>query len=539
MLERLDYKPMTPQEFAVKWRQGAQHLSERAAAQSHFIDLCHLLLLEDPITADPTGLDYGFEKHVRKVASKDKGFADVWRRGFFGWEYKREGRRLEDAYRQLLLYREDLDNPPLLVVCDLVRFEVHTNFTGSTKKVYSFTLEDLESGRTLESGKTALEVLRLTLTDPEALNPRLQRERVTQQATAKVGEVAQHLQARGFEAEAVAHFMMQLVFALFAEDTALLPANLVTRILEKTKNTPERAKRYLDDLFLAMSQGGEVLLEDVRHFNGGLFDGRSALPLEKADIERLLEAARLDWDEVEPAIFGTLFERSLDPAKRSQLGAHYTSREDILRIVEPVILGPLRKEWAEIRARAESYLSSTEASFPTTLLRTDPKRPDAERKEKRERTQKVFEPLNTFLGRLHSLKVLDPACGSGNFLYVAMQSLKDLERDVLNFAATAGAPGLALLSPKQFYGYEVNVFAFELASVVVWIGYLQWSRANGDPINQSPILERLNTIQRRDALLNEDGSEAQWVEADYIVGNPPFLGDKKCRLGVEKADVMG
>jgi hypothetical protein len=216
--------------------------------------------------------------------------------------------------------------------------------------------------------------------------------------------------------------MMQLVFAFFAEDIGLLPDKLVTRILKRTTATPERAQRYFSELFAAMATGGEVPLEDVPYFNGGLFDDRAALPLESAELRALLDAAKLDWSQVEPAIFGTLFERSLDPAKRSQLGAHYTSREGILRVVEPVVLAPLRAEWEAVRAQVDGFVQTTDL---TGL---------GERAAQTQRNKGINEPIAAFLTRLHTLKVLDPACGSGNFLYVAMQQLKELEREVVTFA---------------------------------------------------------------------------------------------------------
>ncbi len=486
-----------------KWR--AVTASERAVAQSHFNDLTALLEVASPIEVDPEGKEYAFERHVRKAA-RGKGFADVWKRGAFAWEYKAKGKDLGDAYRQLLLYRDDLENPPLLVVSDIDRIEVHTNFTGTTKAVYTYTLGDLlDASKRIE--------LKRVWTDPNWFDPREHRERITEDATVEIGRIALSLRERGHDAERVAHFMMQLVFALFAEDTELLPNRLVTKILQRAEN-PERVREYLTQLFRAMSTGGEVLLEDVPHFNGGLFDGTEALPLTQDEINILYEAAQLDWAEVEPAIFGTLFERSLDPEKRSQLGAHYTSRIDILRIVEPVVMQPLRRRWNDIREAAEAYLAE-----PPSNSRSAAKR----------RTEVVDAPMASFLHDLHRFRVLDPACGSGNFLYVALQALKDLEHEVVTFAEQVGSPGLRLLGPRQFHGIEINPFARELASMVVWIGYLQWNRANGITSRQEPILEPLENIHLHDALMNEDGTEYEWPEAEFIVGNPPFLGGKRMR----------
>lgn len=496
---------MKPDDFVQKWK--AVTAGERAVAQSHFIDLCALLDVPNPVEADPTGASYAFERHVSKAA-RGKGFADVWKRAAFGWEYKGKGKDLGDAYRQLLLYRDDLENPPLLVVSDIDRIEVHTNFTGTTKAVHVYTLDDLLDGQKRAE-------LRKVWTDPASFDPRARRERITQEAAAEIGRIALSLRDRGHDSQEVAHFVLQLVFALFAEDTRLLPNELLSKILARAEN-PERVQTYLSQLFEAMSTGGEVLLEDVPHFNGGLFDGQQALPLTTVEIGLLHNAAKLDWTEVEPAIFGTLFERSLDPAKRSQLGAHYTSRDDIMRIVEPVVMQPLQRRWDEVRAKAEEYLATEQTGSAKAI-------------EKR-RNEAVDGPIAEFLHELHSLRVLDPACGSGNFLYVALQSLKDLEHEVVTFAEQVGAPGLRLLGPRQFYGIEINPFARELASTVVWIGYLQWNRANGISSRQKPILEQLDNIVLHDALMNEDGSEYEWPEAEFIIGNPPFIGNRRMRL---------
>ena len=492
---------MTAGQLIAKWEHAT--LKERSAAQEHFLDLCRLLDEPTPAEADPKGDFYTFERRVSKAAG-GKGFADVWKRGFFAWEYKGKRANLQDAYVQLLLYRDDLENPPLLVVCDLQRFEVHTNFTGTPKQVYSFELHDLKNPETRA-------LLKRVFTDPDTLNPKYRREAVTREASEQVGRIALALRGRGHDPQAVAHFMMQSVFAFFAEDIGLLPNKLMTHILERARDDPDRAQRYMSELFQAMATGGEVNWEDVPHFNGGLFEGRAALRLEPDELATLLEAAKLDWVEVEPVIFGTLFERSLDPEKRSQLGAHYTSREDILRIVEPVITDPLKAEWEAVRGAVDSYLQK-----------------DRVKETKGQRNKQVNQPIADFLDKLHRLKVLDPACGSGNFLYVAMQQLKELEKEVVSFAQSVGAPGFQLIGPRQFYGLELNVFAHELASIVVWIGFLQWNHLNGLSNMQTPILDKLDTIRLQDALLDGEG-EAAWPEAEYIVGNPPFLGDKKMR----------
>ena len=223
-----------------------------------------------------TGESYTFERRVGKVAG-GRGFADVWKKDHFGWEYKGPGKDLGAAYRQLLTYREDLDNPPLLIVSDIQNTLIHTNFTGTTKKVYEVGLEELA-----DPAKLAL--LRQAFTDPATLNPKRQRERITEDATDRIGSIARRLQDRGHPPEQVAHFLMQLVFALFAEDVKLLPNHIVTRILERTGTNPGYAERYLTELLRAMAEGGLAVMEEIPQFNGGLFQGEEALRLEEEEL---------------------------------------------------------------------------------------------------------------------------------------------------------------------------------------------------------------------------------------------------------------
>jgi hypothetical protein len=346
---------LTPQAFAEKW--GKSKLSERSAYQQHFLDLCRMLGQPTPAEVDPEGDFYTFEKGVKKTGGGGgKGFADVWRKGRFAFEYKGKHKDLDAAYSQLLLYREDLQNPPLLVVTDTERFEVHTNFTGTVKKVYSFTNAELPQEENLS-------VLRALFTDPDSLRPGRTTQSITEEVAGKFALVADGLRSRGHDPHRAAHFLNRLLFCLFAEDVGLLPRDLFTRVLERTRRDPELFARYVSELFGTMASGGDFLLEEIRHFNGGLFEDAEALPLQAGELRVLLEAARLDWQSVEPAIFGTLFERSMDPTQRAKLSAHYTSREGILAVIEPVLMAPLRCEWvrppavapAEVRASLRSY----------------------------------------------------------------------------------------------------------------------------------------------------------------------------------------
>ena len=497
--------------FQQKWR-AAKGLTERSAYQQHFLDLCALFDVPGPAEADPTGQQYAFEKGATK-STGGKGFADVWRRGYFAVEYKGAHANLSAAYDQLLRYLDALENPPVLITCDLDRFEVRTHFTNTPTVTYAFDLEGL-------SDPANLDVLRAAFTAPDRLRPRTSTAAVTEEAARRFGALAQSLNGRGFPPDTVAHFLMQLLFCLFAEDAGLLPRGLFTELLTYCAGYPDDFPAQIDQLLAAMRAGGVVTYKRIDRFNGGLFVDIATLPLTGNELKGLLAASRLDWGAIEPAIFGTLFERGLDPAQRSALGAHYTGRADIERVIEPVLMVPLRRRWETVRAEADALKTRWDNA----------KSPGA-----------ATTARNAFAGRLQdvqaelaAVRVLDPACGSGNFLYVALARLMDLEKEVITYAAANGLPApFPTVGPQQLHGIEVNPYAHALAQVVVWIGFLQWRIANGFTGRRDPVLDPLETIERRDALLtrDEDGTvhEAAWPAADVIVGNPPFLGGNRIR----------
>ena len=322
---------MNPQEFIAKWQ--ASELNERSAAQEHFIDLCRLLGEPTPAEDDPSGQRYCFERGARKDTG-GRGWADVWKRHCFAWEYKGKHKNLDAAFNQLRQYALALENPPLLIVSDMARFRIHTNWTNSVSVVHEFALDELADAAVRDKLKWAM-------SDPERLRPGESRQALTERAATSFAALAQALRTRGHDPQEVAHFVNRLVFCMFAEDVGLLPNDMFTRMLEHARRQPHEFEPMARDLFGTMATGGRVGFEAVAWFNGGLFDDDSALPLERSEIETTLEAAALDWSEIDPSILGTLFERGLDPAKRSQLGAHYTDREKIMQIIEPVVIAPL------------------------------------------------------------------------------------------------------------------------------------------------------------------------------------------------------
>lgn len=505
---------MNPNDFIAKWQ--AVELKERSASQSHFNDLCALLGIEDPITADPKGEKFAFEKGASKTSGGD-GWADVWRKDCFAWEYKGKRANLDKAFEQLLQYAIALENPPLLIVSDMDVIRIHTNWTNTVQQVHTLTLQDLKDA-------TNRDKLRNAFLAPETFKPTKTRQLVTEQAAQNFANLAQRLRERGHDPQQVAHFVNRLVFCMFAEDVELLPNKMFERMIKAARPKPETFAIHAKALFGAMKGGGLVGFEKVDWFNGGLFDNDDVLPLDLQDLDDLIRASALDWSDIDPSILGTLFERGLDPAKRSQLGAHYTDRDKIMQIVNPVIVEPLLAEWAEVKTQIEDLIDKTPKATKDKLLSTSQKAAVTRALDKAEALHQAF------LDRLKAFRVLDPACGSGNFLYIALLELKNIEHRVNLEAEALGLPrGFPQIGPEVVLGIELSAYAAELARVSVWIGEIQWMRRNGFEAAKNPILRSLKTIENRDAVLNPDGTRAEWPKADVVVGNPPFISSREMK----------
>jgi hypothetical protein len=515
--------------FVRKW--NASQLTERSAAQQHFRDLCEALGVPHPTQEDDDGSSYTYEKHVAKTGG-GQGFADVWKRGWFAWEYKSKGGDLKAAYKQLNEYHEALENPPLLIVCDFVRFEVHTKFENTPPRVYSFTLDDLLHDRdTATSALPPLEVLRHVFGDYNQLRPGVASARVTEAAASDFLRLAKELELESTIArerpskEQIAHFLMRLVFCLFADSVELLPNHAFRKLVTNDRKSPLSFNRKLPFLFQAMSQEhGFFGADNIPYFNGGLFSDNSTIPLNHADLGILFSASQHDWSHIEPAIFGTLFERSLDSAKRSMIGAHYTSPDDILLLIEPVVIAPLRRRWEAVQQTVLAALADEEATSNGSKI---PPRLRLDRP--------ALILLQDWAAELTRIRILDPACGSGNFLYVALKRLLDLWHQARVFGLTHGLTLTLdpIPNPSQLFGIEIDFYAHEIASIVVWIGFLQWKHDHGVKDDKEPLLQKLSNIEHDDSILRYYSAsqpyEPTWPQADFIIGNPPFLGGKLLR----------
>ncbi|MEY8689621.1 MAG: class I SAM-dependent DNA methyltransferase [Leptothrix sp. (in: b-proteobacteria)] len=492
---------MTPREFITKWSAGgpAYKLNERAGAQSHFIDMCRVLDVEEPGDAER----YCFERGLTKTGAARQGYADVWLRGHFAWEYKAPGKDLGAALQQLMMYALPLESPPLLVVSDRLRIEIHTHFTGTPSECQVFRLEDLADDKTRVKLKALWQA-------PERFRPQRTSREITEAAAQTFAATATRLREAGVAPHKASHFLTQCLFCFFAEDVGLLPSRLFERMVG-ARISPERLRSQLQLLMTTMRDGGLFGVDDIPYFNGGLFRDVEVPVLTAEDVTALQAASSLDWSAIDPSIFGTLFERGLDPSKRSQLGAHYTDPATILRLIDPVVKRPLLAEWA------------TRRELIATALTRSKKHGDKAYRD----AQAAF---IGFLERLRTFRALDPACGSGNFLYLTLKALKDIEHQVNLDAEALGLERQHdVTGPHNVLGVEINEFAAELARVTVWIGELQWRIQHGYAFNTQPVLNTLDHIECRDALMNADGTEAIWPTIDAIVGNPPFVGDKKMR----------
>jgi hypothetical protein len=398
-----------------------------------------------------------------------------------------------------------------------------------------FSLTDLR-----EHPAEPLRILRAVFTNPDALKPQQTPAQITEVAAARFARIARSLQERGHEPERVAHFLNRILFCLFAEDAGLLPDRIMSQLIEARGRDPVDFADGLRQIFAKMSRSdGDRFFGNLRidWFNGGLFDSDEVIEFTAVELTVVAEASKLDWSQVEPAILGTLFERGLDPEKRGQLGAHYTDREKILMVVEPVVMAPLRREFEAMQAQVRELLAGRTPAPFTLDLRPRVNRPKWERD-----AEAVF---FAFLERLRGVRVLDPACGSGNFLYLTLKLLKDLEKEASQWASqelriTYPQPEVG---PGSVRGIEINPYAAELARVSIWVGHIQWHIDNGFGYKRDPILEPLDTIECRDAILAYDAEgkpcPADWPEAEFIVGNPPFLGGKLMREGLGDQYVDG
>lgn len=595
--------------FIDRWSKASA--SERANYVMFLSELCDVLGVSRP---DPAGPEternaYVFERavalHRRGSEKTTTGRIDLYKRSCFVLEAKQYAtaktetealaldledsshkstkiargtaawdRAMLEALAQAENYSrclpDDEDSPPFLLVVDVGHvIELYADFTQKGKNYLPFPDARSHRIKLAELANPELrERLRLVWSTPLVLDPSKKAAAVTREVAGYLAELAKSFEKK-HEPKDVAEFLSRCLFCMFAEDVGLLPKDAFKEFLDSLKDDPGAFVPLAEQLFEDMNQGrvSGLLRRKLLYFNGGLFASAKALPVNGAQLGLLRKAAALEWRHVEPAIFGTLLERALSPDERHKLGAHYTPRAYVERLVLPTVIEPLREEWSAVRTAAVTL-----ASRGTT---DDPKKARASLEQARDE-------VSAFHQRLCAVRVLDPACGSGNFLYVALELMKRLEGEVIallhdlsedktDFLALQGVT----VDPHQFLGLEINDRAAAIAELVLWIGYLQWHfRIHGSTMPAEPVLRKFNNIENRDAVLAFDdrgfahdahgkvryvwdrkttkidpitGREvpddqavipletfsnprpAEWPLADFIVGNPPFLGTKRMR----------
>jgi hypothetical protein len=577
------------QQFLSKW-QGSQG-NERANYQGFFLDLCEALGVDRPppkgnIPGDP----YCFDKDIQ-VIHKDgitTNFADFYKEGHFLIEAKQGGNSskrgtakrgtktydtaMEKAFYQALSYTPFLSSkPPFVITCDIgSHFELWMSFSGNYGGYGA--REKIPLDRLLD--EKVFDRFVKIFSDPQSLNPEKYRAKVTREVADTLAKLARWLEEQGNEPQEVSNFLMRCIFTMFAEDVDLLKGEVFTKALkDRWIAYPPAFKSEIETLWQTMNTGGSFGFERILRFNGSFFAQAIAFDLPKAQLEVLYEAAQKDWSAVEPAIFGTLLERALDKKERSRLGAHYTPRSYVERLVRPVVMEPLREEWLLVESEVDRLL----------ILKDNQQEPTKTQR------QKAANEIQAFLQKLQQIRILDPACGTGNFLYVTLDLLKTLEQeaqtrllDVVGQVTTdlleefdPRLAGRKQVNPSQFLGIEINPRAAGIAELVIWIGYLQWHfKRYGSTPPPEPILQDFHNIEFRDAVLAYDGKEpdvdpktgkvrtrwggrmmkhpvtgenvpdpsdqipiyryinarsAEWPEADYVVSNPPFIGNSRMR----------
>lgn len=566
---------MTVNDFIAKWL-GVTGGAERANYGQFINDMCQALGLPIPGVAEGGVLgEYQFEGPVPGGgAGGSTGAIDLYKRGCFVLEAKqsklsdadksqaqlfdiaesapaapsgaRYDRLMRDALAQAKRYAVNLPAnhpwPPFLIVCDVGRaFEIYFDWSGNGRGYGYFPDQHsyrLDLHRFAEPEVQA--IIRAIWIDPASIDPRAKSAEVSRDIAKRLAEVSKWLEGiqrqrtrdasdseRSLAIEETALFLMRIIFCMFAEDVGLLPKKSFKDFLERAVENEAAFEPELRALWTVMGRpGGEryasAIGGEVRYFNGGLFASAQTYSLSNSDRGELLEAAKADWTKVEPAIFGTLLEQALTPSERAKLGAHYTPRPYVERLVQATIMDVLDAEWEAVQ-RPEGGEVSLDA-------------------------------VRTFHDRLCGLRILDPACGTGNFLYVAMENLMRLEGDVVETIRQLGGKVEPCVGPNQFLGLELNPRAAVIAELVLWIGWLRWRMANDPAAAPDPVLKQFGNINfgghaGYDAVLRHKATgEADtehpmipdWPEADFIIGNPPFIAGQDLReeLGSAYAEAL-
>jgi len=421
--------------------------------------------------------------------TKGKNFADLLWPERVLVEMKSRGKKLERHYDQIFDYWTHIvpHRPPYAILCNFDEFWIYDFNQQLFDPVEKIALAELPQ---------RAEALAFLLPAPRKPLFNNNRVEVTREAASDLAALFRSFVARGEDRDRAQRFILQLLVAFVSEDMDLLPGHVLTRLIADCREKRESAYDLLGGLFRQMNSPAPARagrFVDVPYFNGGLFADIDPIDVLPAELDLLANAAERKWDLVKPEIFGTLFQSSMDADERHAFGAHFTSEFDIRKVVGPTIVQPWR---ARIAAAGTSVAK-----------------------------------LKAVLRDIRLFRVLDPACGSGNFLYVAYRELRRLEREILLLLAenSAGEPLEAAVSIHQFHGIDIQPFAVELAKVTLMLAKEQEVREAAKLAGPDCLLSLENPLPLDNLdknILCADALFAEWPEADAIVGNPPYLGSR-------------
>ncbi|MCL2825687.1 MAG: hypothetical protein FWD57_16975, partial [Polyangiaceae bacterium] len=503
---------------------------------------------------------HGQDVKSASVSSRDaREFAARSRRerGTISWEVAMQRAKCDAERIVSCLPPADMPTPFLVVVDVGHCFDLYARFSGTNGPYLHYPYPGQNRFMLCDLAKPTVQSLFHAIwSDPFSLDQSTSAVRVTEEVSDHLAELARMLGADGYDRNAVARFLMNCLLSLFAESVGLIPARSFTNSLESAASDQHARKQLSHDLLRASNSVGPFSVP-LRHFQrlaGHVIDDPDAPCLNSQQISVLRKAAAADFSNVEPAILGALLEQALDPKERHRLGAHYTRRAYVERLIIPTIMEPLRSDWNIAQGTASQLFQQGKHSEACDIIRG-------------------------FHSRLTSTRILDPSCGSGNFLYVAMEHMMRLEAEVLHSVRVFDENPVQSLQidPRQFVGMEIDPRAAQIAELVLWIGYAQWHFRNRNPASEPPPTRFFANIVQCDALIlrrpgeptvadadgpiagsasfwgpasehrtagaersvfewmNSGATPTSWPEADFVVGNPPFIGgkDKKHTLGHE------
>jgi len=481
--------------FSKKWKDAK---NEDAEAQGFLIDFLRVFGVDTMGVGD-------FEYKV-PLADGRRGEIDYLWKGKIAIEMKSRGKSLDLAYDQLKRYMQSLpheDIPDLWLVCDFENMQLRRR---STSEIWDFKKKDLRK-HIKKFADIAGYTTERTHEDQVEVNVK---------AAEKMAKLHDALKAHGYEGHELEVYLVRLLFCMFADDTGIFPQYSFLNYIEQSKQDGSDLAHRVSDLFEILNTSEELRtkrtllseeLKQFRYINGALFEERlPPVVFDEKMRKTLMECIKFDWSKISPAVFGAMFQGVMDKDKRREMGAHYTSEENILKLINPLFMDEL---WAEF-----------------DRVKTSPA------------------ALDQFHEKLARLKFFDPACGCGNFLIITYRELRLLELEVLKMKASSNqlmldVSAMFKVNVEQFYGIELEHFACQVAQVGMWLidhqMNLRVSEQFGQYYARLPLTQSA-TVAHGNALRMEWEEVVPKRELAFILGNPPFVGHQ-WRNAEQKEDI--